>query len=68
MVIVVADVARAFGVNKRTIWRWEASGQIPRAGRVGASPVRRWDAAVIARALADAGLPVPASWGVAVAA
>jgi DNA-binding transcriptional MerR regulator len=68
MVIDVGDVASAFGVDKKTVRRWEESGEIPKAGRTLKGNARRWPASVVAALLVAQGLPVPASWGVAVAA
>lgn len=67
MLVSVADVAGAFGVDKRSVRKWEADGAIPAAGRTPGKH-RRWAAAVMAAELIRRGLPVPASWGVAVAA
>ncbi len=68
MFVAVGDIARAFGVDRKTVGRWEESGYLPKAGRVGKRGVRRWPVVVVLPVLVAAGLPVPAEWNVAVAA
>ncbi len=67
MLVSVTDVAAAFGVDNRSVRKWETDGAIPPAGRTPGKH-RRWAASVIAAELVKRGLPVPASWSVAVAA
>lgn len=67
MLVSVADVAAAFGVDRKTVRNWEKSGAIPKAGRTPGGHLR-WSADRIAEALDAQGLPVPASWIGAVAA
>ncbi len=67
MLVSVADVAKAFGVDPSTVRKWETEGTIPRAGRLPGKH-RKWAPEVMAACLAANGLPVPTSWGVAVAA
>jgi prophage regulatory protein len=38
--LTIQQVARRFGVAVRTIWRWEANGQIPRGVRLTRGTVR----------------------------
>jgi len=38
--MTIQQVAKRYGVAARTIWRWEASGQIPRGVRVTRGTVR----------------------------
>ncbi len=68
MVIDVGDVAGAFGVDKKTVRRWEESGEIPKAARTLKGNARRWEASAIAALLVARGFTVPTSWGVSVAA
>jgi DNA-binding transcriptional MerR regulator len=68
MVVPVSDVARAFGVDEKTIRRWEASGEIPKAGRTPRGNARRWDTAKLAPVLIERGYSVPEGWSAAVAA
>lgn len=67
MLVSVTDVAKAFGVDNRTVRKWESEGTIPPAGRTPGKH-RRWAASVMAECLGANGLPVPAEWNVAVAA
>lgn len=67
MVLSVADVARAFGVDPDTVRVWEGLGKLPKASRTFGGH-RRWNATEIAPLVIAKGHPVPASWGVAVAA
>ncbi len=67
MVISVADVARAFGVDPDTVRIWETSGKLPKASRTQGGH-RRWNASDIAPLVVAKGHPVPAAWGVSVAA
>jgi predicted DNA-binding transcriptional regulator AlpA len=36
----VQQVARRYGVNKRTIWRWHAAGLLPRGLRITRGTIR----------------------------
>lgn len=38
-----ADIAHMCGVGKRTVWRWEAAGLMPRAKRMKCPRQVRWD-------------------------
>ena len=67
MLVSVTDVAAAFGVDNRSVRKWESAGVIPPAGRTPGKH-RRWAVAVMAAELVKRGLPVPASWLAAVAA
>ncbi len=73
MILSVADVARAFGVDPDTVRIWEGLGKLPKATRTLGGVVdprghRRWPAEQIAPLLVAKRLPVPESWGVKVAA
>jgi predicted DNA-binding transcriptional regulator AlpA len=48
----VQQVARRYGVNKRTIWRWRAAGFLPQCLRITSSTVR-WLAEDIERHIAS---------------
>lgn len=67
MLVSVCDVAQAFKVDRKTVRNWEKTGAIPRAGRTPGGHLR-WGVETMAAALVKASLPVPASWGVSVAA
>lgn len=67
MLVSVADVAKAFGVDPSTVRKWETEGTIPKAGRLPGKH-RKWAASVMAECLGANGLPVPEAWGVKVAA
>ena len=45
--LTVQQVADLCGVKKRTVWRWEAAGKMPRAKRQQCPRSVRWDRAEI---------------------
>ena len=64
MLLASGEVAKAFGVTGKTVQRWEETGQLPKAGRIGTRGHRRWYAEDIAPLLLADGLRVPAEWDV----
>ena len=63
MLVSVGDVAAAYGVDRKTVRKWERAGDLPKGARTPGNHLR-WPAAVIAEKLRAAGYEVPASWGV----
>lgn len=45
-------VARLFGVDRITVWRWAKSGKIPKPKKFG-TRIARWDVGSVRRALAE---------------
>ena len=52
--LTIQMLARRFGVSQSTIWRWEASGRLPRGIRVTSHTVR-WHAEDIENHVASLG-------------
>ena len=50
--LTVQQVAKRYGIGRRTVWRWEATGRIPRGVRLGHLTVR-WRAEDIEQHLAS---------------
>jgi len=58
--LTVQQVAKRYNIGRRTVWRWEAQGRIPRGVRIGHLVVR-WRARDIEKHVASLFPSKPAS-------
>ena len=60
--VASSDLARAFGVDARTIARWHARGGLPGSVQIEGAKRLRWPVAVAVELVRKAGAEVPREW------